>query len=81
MYDYLYCENGGLERLSDNVRFIPILNINTENLHFLFLKPYLHEQARACVRMLKTTYVGSCLRTQAEGFLWPFFSKNRYFAY
>ena len=47
----------------------------------MFLKPYLRAQARACVRMLKTAYVGSCLHTQAEGFLWPFFSKNRYFAY
>ena len=23
MYGYLYCENGGLEKLPDDVRFIP----------------------------------------------------------
>ena len=36
MYGYLYCENGGLEWLPEDVRFISNLSINAENLHFLF---------------------------------------------
>ena len=36
MYDYLYCENGGLEWLLDDVGFISNLNINAENLPFLY---------------------------------------------
>jgi len=27
MYGYLYCENGGLEQLPDNVGFIPNLSL------------------------------------------------------
>ena len=27
MYDYLYCENGGLEQLSDDMGFVPNLNL------------------------------------------------------
>ena len=27
MYDYLYCENGGLERLLDDVGFVSNLNL------------------------------------------------------
>jgi len=44
MYGYLYCENGGLEWLLDNMGFVPNLNINTKNLHFFltFLEPYMH---------------------------------------
>ena len=53
-YDYLYCENGVLEWLLDNVRFVPNLNINTKNLHFLcFWNP-------TCVRRLVLAY--ACLR-------------------
>ena len=36
MYGYLYCENGGLEQFPDDVKFVSNLNINAENLHFLF---------------------------------------------
>ena len=35
MYGYLYCENRGLEWVLYDVGFIPNLNINAENLHFL----------------------------------------------
>ena len=31
MYGYLYCENGGLEWLPEDVRFISNLSINAEN--------------------------------------------------
>ena len=35
MYDYLYCKNGSLERLLDNVGFVSNLNINVKNFPFL----------------------------------------------
>ena len=34
MYGYLYCENGDLERLLDDVGYVPSLNFNIENLFF-----------------------------------------------
>jgi len=34
MYGYLYCENGGLEWLPDDVRFVLNLSLNAENLPF-----------------------------------------------
>ena len=59
MYGYLYCENGGLEQLPDDVKFVSNLNINAENLHFLFFwNP-------TCVHRLMPAYASSCLRTQA----------------
>jgi len=35
MYGYLYCENGGLEQLPDDVGFVLNLSINVEILLFL----------------------------------------------
>ena len=43
-YGYLYCENGGLKRLLDDMKFVPNLNIIVENLSFfflMFLEPYM----------------------------------------
>ena len=34
IYGYLYCENGGLERLLDDVRFILNISLNAKNLPF-----------------------------------------------
>ena len=34
MYGYMYCQNGGLVQLLDDVGFVPNLSINAENLHF-----------------------------------------------
>ena len=54
MYDYLYCENGGLEWLPDNVGFVPSLNIYAEN------SPcYVSETLATCV--------GLCSHTHALG--------------
>ena len=75
MYSYLYCENGGLERLSDDMRFFPNLSINAKNLFFI-VSGTLH------------AYVGSCLHAHAswlcvhaEGFLGLNFSKIDFFAH
>ena len=35
IYIYIYSQNGGLEQLLDDVRFVLNLSINVENLHFL----------------------------------------------
>ena len=56
MYGYLYCENGGLERLPNDVGFVSNLSINAENLFFfliflIFLKPYMRVQDQAYMRM------------------------------
>ena len=50
-------KNEGLERLTDNMRFVPNLNINAENLHFflMFLEPYMRTQNRAYVRMSRAS--------------------------
>ena len=69
MYGYLYCENWGLDWLSDDVGFVPNLNINVEN--FLFyvsrtlhahagLSMHAHElwlcaQDDSCVHMLRAS--------------------------
>ena len=57
MYDYLYCENGGLERLPDNMGFVPKLNINAKNLHFflMFLEPHMRMQDCAYVCMSRAS--------------------------
>ena len=65
MYGYLYCENGGLERLPNDVGFVPNLNINVENMSFLYFwnltcarrlglhahASWLYTQDDSCVRM------------------------------
>ena len=57
-------KNEGLERLTDNMRFVPNLNINAENLHFFFnVSGTLHAHAK------------SFLRAQVEGFLGLIFPK------
>ena len=50
-------KNGGLERLTDNMRFVPNLNINAENLHFflMFLELYMRMQNRSYVRMSRAS--------------------------
>ena len=47
---------GGLERLLDDMGFIPNLNINAENMHFL------------CFETLPTC-AGSCLRTRVHAWV------------
>ena len=59
MYGYLYCENRGSELLLDDVRFIPNLNINVENLpFFMFLKPYRMPPLVLAYTSFKVAYVG-----------------------
>ena len=70
MYDYLYCENGGLKRLLDNMKFVPNLNIIAENFFFFFnVSRTLHAHA------------GSGLRVHAKGFLGFTFPKIDLFAH
>ena len=72
---------GGLERLLDDMGFIPNLNINAENMHFL------------CFETLPTC-AGSCLRTRVHAWYaslglllafiflkWIFCSLESYFFY
>ena len=69
----------GLERLPDNVGFIPNLSINAENFpFFMFLKPYMPMQDRACVRMhhgCARRLIPACT---CQGLTWLYFSKNRF---
>ena len=52
MQDYLYCENSGLERLPDDVGFVPNLKINAKILPYLYFWNPLYVQDCACVRRL-----------------------------
>ena len=46
MYGYLYCENGGLEWLLDDVGFVQNLSLQCKKFaFFMFLKPYLRAHA------------------------------------
>ena len=63
MYGYLYCENGGLEWLLDDMGFVPNLSINAENLH-LYVFGTLHARAGSTLR----THA-SWLRVQADSCL------------
>ena len=69
MYAYLYFENGGLEWLPDDVRFVPNLILYCRKIVFhMFLKPYLHEQAHACVRRLQGCICRFMLAHVGQGF-------------
>ena len=67
----LYIEkNKGFERLPDDVRFVPNLNINAKNLSFIgFWNP-------RCVCRSMPTY--ACIRPAYAGlgFVWPFIFKK-----
>ena len=65
----------GLERSPNNVRFIPNLNINVENL------PCISFWKSLCVHKIGPTYACRKLRVHSKGFLWPYFSKTDLFVH
>ena len=77
---------GGLERLSDDVGFIPNLKFNAENLPFIVSGTlacvHMPMYAYACIKLAYTglghAYAYTYLRTHALGFLWPLVSKNSF---
>ena len=69
----------GLERLPNDVRFIPNLSHYCRKLaFFMSLKPWLRMQECACVCMLWPMYAGYCPRMWAEGYFGHFIFKNRF---
>ena len=70
MYGFLYWENKGLERLLEDVRFIPNLSFNAEKLVFRnFWNPSMRTHAHVRVRMHEACLCGSgacvCIRVYA----------------
>ena len=70
MYGYLYYENGHLERLPNNVGFVPNLNINVENLHFYVSKTLLGcTNSCLCMHALRLRMqVHACVRRSRDFF-------------
>ena len=73
----IYIVKMGIWNSSRRYGFAPNLIFLMQKLVFhRFLKPYLRVQAHAYVQLM---HASSCLCMQAGSFLWPLFSKNRFF--
>ena len=60
MYGYLYLENRGLERLLDDVGFVPKLSFNATNFPHSFWNP-------PCMRRFELAY--ACIMASCAGFM------------
>ena len=71
MQDYLYCENSGLERLPDDVGFVPNLKINAKILPYLYFWNPLY-----CARLCLRAQTDSCMCILRVSLV--YFPKNRF---
>ena len=82
MYDFLQVKKWGLERLADEVGFIPNLSHYCRKLAFLMLlKPQQCTQEYAYVCMLQFVYTGCDSCTQAEGHFGHLILQKQIFAH
>ena len=73
-----------LERLPNNVGFVPNQALNAENLSFIISRTlaciHMPMYAYACMKHTHAEFEHACayvcMHMHALGFLWPFFSKN-----
>ena len=69
-------KKGGLEWLLDDVRFIPNLSFNVENLHFIALwNPSCVRRSVPTYASIMLAYAYVCMHMQAKGFLDLYFPK------
>ena len=86
MYRFLYWENRGLERLPNDVGFVPNLSFNAENLPFIVfgtlacihMPVYVYTCMKHVYIGLEHTYAYACMRTHALSFPSPIFFKNSF---
>ena len=75
-------EKWGLERLPDDVEFIPNLSFNAKNLPFIALwNPSNVRRSMPAYACVRPAYAYTCMHTQAKGFLGLYFPKINLFAH